>query len=83
MNTIYKYHCPIDDSLDIYMPSMAKVLCVQMQKGEPYIWAAVDTNDLDKVRTFIWKGTGHDIKGLHKYVGTVQDGNLVFHLFEV
>ncbi len=82
MNTIHKFDCPIDDTLHIMMPSMAKVLCVQLQNGDPYVWAAVDTNDVLVKRRFNWRGTGHDISGLHNYVGTVQMGTLVFHLFE-
>ncbi len=87
MQTIYKYKCPVDDEVTIQMPSGAKVLCVQVQHGEPCIWALVDRDVSEYFpRRFAWRGTGHQAEGLNNrmYVGTIQlhGGALVFHLFD-
>jgi hypothetical protein len=84
MNTIYKYHLPVQDEVTIDFPRYGKVLSVGVQHGETYIWAAVTTTDEVCRRRFHWRGTGHDINGLSNFVGTVQlhGGALVFHLFE-
>ena len=48
--------------------------------------AKVDTSESKQNRVFYWRGTGrgtgHDASGLGRYVGTIQELGLVFHLFE-
>lgn len=82
MITIYKYPAPIDDEFTVMMPEGAEVLTVQMQGKSPQIWARVDIDKPLRFRAFHWRGTGHDAAGLGRYVGTIQDHWLVFHLFE-
>lgn len=84
MKTVYKYDAPIADAFALSMPAGAEVLCVQVQGGEPKLWALVDSNAESGLRHFHWRGTGHVADGLGRYVGTVQgmSGMLVFHLFE-
>ena len=88
MKTIWKFPVPIQDTIRVSMPVGAKILCAQMQQGNPYIWALVDSQKPIEEVSFLWRGTGHptedEVGFLHHYVGTVQmaDGNLVFHLFE-
>jgi hypothetical protein len=69
----------------IEMPADARVLCVQTQHGQPFIWALVRPDQPKKLRHFLLVGTGYqfDLRDVN-YVGTFQldDGNLVFHLFE-
>jgi hypothetical protein len=62
----------------------SRVLTVQVQNGQPYIWAMVDPTQPPVDFPFVVVGTGHetDIE-TEKYIGTIQlsDMNLVFHYF--
>jgi hypothetical protein len=80
---IWKYEVLIDDNFKIEMPSDSELLSVQMQGGEPKLWVLCDPKK-DKVkRKFRLFGTGHEISGNLKFVGTFQYSSvLVFHLFE-
>lgn len=84
MKTIHKY--TLTPNAIISMPVDAKLLCVQMQDGEPRIWAEVDTNRPYVGRRFVTVGTGHDldfygpIRG--PYLGTFQKDWLVFHVYD-
>lgn len=83
--TIYKYPLYISDRNEIEMPSDAKILCVQMQHGVLYIWALVDeVHSLTRFRYIRIFGTGHPIDDPNKlrYIGTVNDGRFVWHVFE-
>ncbi len=87
MKLIYKYPIPLQDQFVIPMPFGSKILSVQIQKGQPCIWAIVDTDKEICARSFLMFGTGHplphDIMAL-PFIGTFQTlgGDLVFHLFE-
>ena len=89
MKTVYKYPIAIEDFITLELPKRAVVLCVQMQQGQPNIWALVDPEQPTETRTFLMVGTGHPIMEESYfrmvYVGTFQlhEGELVFHLFEV
>lgn len=86
MRAIHKYPIEIDDIAALKLPAGAQVLCVQLQRGQPCIWALVDTDAPLVTRNFAWRGTGHDVDpcAVGQYVGTIQlqSGELVFHLFE-
>jgi hypothetical protein len=63
----------------------AEVLTVHVQYGKPYIWAVVDPSKTEEYRQFKCVGTGHQMKlKPGRYIGTfqIQDGALVFHVFE-
>jgi hypothetical protein len=83
---VYKYLLSVDDEVWVSMPGKAKVLTVQEQRGEPYLWALVDPEAPTLQHRFRLAGTGHDIawQGNMVYRGTFQlrGGALVFHLFE-
>lgn len=93
MKTIHKYAVKKEDEFIVNMPVGAKILTVQMQFGQPQMWAVID-DDEDiplEPRHFRLAGTGHPlwihdspINGQHEYIGTIQmrEGTLVFHLFE-
>ncbi len=88
MQTIHKYPIPIADEFALEIPHRAKVLCVQVQRDEPFIWALVDdATSLKSTYTFLLRGTGHNCEDIHinreSYIGTFQlhGGNIVFHLF--
>lgn len=84
-NVVYKYPIALQDEFAVHLPVGARVLCVQVQRGQPFIWAH-HTAESTKVvpRRFRLAGTGHPIVGDWRYVGTFQleGGALVFHLFE-
>lgn len=90
MATIWKYELNEDRELQtIEMPYLAKILCVQLQRGVPCMWVAVDDAPT-VIRTFRIVGTGQEYPGAalstaNQYVGTVQSefGNFVCHVFEV
>lgn len=88
MQTIYKYEVPIEDEFVVELPESAKILCVQVQHGEPFFWALVDTANQPERRRFSLRGTGHVLDEYlvesANYVGSFQlrGGALVFHLFD-
>jgi hypothetical protein len=66
------------------MPEGAEILTVQMQNGEPCLWALVDAHLPTTNRKILIRGTGHDASGVGRYISTFQmkGGALVFHAFE-
>lgn len=88
MKEVWKFAVPFrgPDVFTIDMPGDAEPLSVQIQHGEPQIWALVSTDALPMPRTFRIAGTGHPIgETVRRHVGTYQmaGGSLVFHVFEV
>lgn len=81
---IYKYPIESIDDQEIWMPSDAHILCVQVQGDIPCLWARVDPDALLCVRRICVFGTGHPIDGHLDYIGTYQldGGSLVFHVYE-
>lgn len=86
MNTIYKYPLAVLDEQEVSMPGSAVVLCVQIQAGHgPCLWARVNTEFSLEKRTFLIVGTGNpfpESKRPPVYIGTVQQGPFVWHVFE-
>lgn len=83
--TIWKYTIETTDRQFLLMPKGAKILCVQMQHGEPRLWALVDPTAEKEPRDVLVCGTGRQVpEGNNKYIGAYQllAGNLVFHVFE-
>lgn len=70
----------------IEMPQGAQILTVQMQNGEPQLWALCDPDAPKENRHIAIYGTGHQVKkNPGVYIETFQmlSGKLVFHAFEV
>ncbi len=88
MKTIYKYNLQVTDVQQIQLPKKAKILCVQVQHGEPQLWAEIDTDASQEARTVEIFGTGHpisqEIGQSRRYISTFQmeNGLLVFHAYE-
>lgn len=83
MLTIWKYRVATKTVLQI--PKGGRVLSVDEQNGDIYIWVLANPNAEKEDRTFLVYGTGHDIPDNPMwFVGTVQlmGGKLVFHIFE-
>ena len=88
MTTVYKYPLPIGDVVQVWMPQGAYVLYVATQgpHESPYIWARVNTLSPMISHKFRFAGTGHPIDdNVGRHVGSfmMQQGALVFHVFEV
>ena len=82
---IWKYALPMSDVAIVDMPCGAEVLCVQMQRGEPYLWCKCSIHTKKEARTFFVVGTGHPMPcDAGRYVGTFQfhESVLVFPVFE-
>jgi hypothetical protein len=68
----------------IQMPADATILAVQSQNGEPHIWALVNPENKMDARMFTIVRTGQlfEDEGTD-YIGTFQDEQFVWHLFEI
>ena len=85
MITIHKYGLfpGVDGNVKVLIPKGFKILSLQNQNNNICLWALADTNEeLIEVK-FIVCGTGHDCTNVQykKYVGTVQVGVYVWHVF--
>ena len=85
MNRVFKYPLKVSDEQIVVLPSVRKVLCVEVQGGIPCLWAEVNTEseELKPLRVLIF-GTGHampDDPG--RYLGTFQlvGGSFVGHVY--
>ena len=84
MKTIYKYPLIVGGENIIGMPSGAKVLDVQSQRGELVLWAIVDLQNPFEARHFDVIGTGFSLPDeADQYIASVQLGPLVWHVFEL
>jgi len=84
---IWKYQLEVVDVQNILMPKGAEILTIQVQYGEPCLWALVDPKEEVEKRTIEIFGTGNPISvdmEMRKYISTFNllDGGLVFHAFE-
>lgn len=96
---IFKYQLPDNYTVEqfrILLPSMGKVLTVQMQNGKPHIWVQFEPGARKCERDFLVVGTGEQFEireerlgpmsrevQMSKYIGTWQDGPHVWHLYEM
>jgi hypothetical protein len=81
--TIWKFPLKREGEQVIDMPKHAMVLAVQMQDTLPTLWAEVDPDGQPEKRRFRIIGTGHEFQGHGlAYIGTVQDGWMVWHVYE-
>ena len=59
-----------------------RFLTVQMQHGVLVLWALVDPLQPKEQRTINIFGTGGPAPDTGVYIGTVQDGGMVWHVFQ-
>jgi len=83
---IHKYPLTTEENT-VPLTNCDKVLCVQMQRGTLTLWAQINEdpalNVTKRARTFVIFPTGDTTKkGSFEYVGTVQDGIFVWHVYE-
>jgi len=86
MQTIWKFPLETTDVQTISVPCFGTTfLCVQVQNGNPCLWALVDLIYAKVNKTVRIFGTGHPVHGVDpsEYIGTYQleSGALVFHVF--
>jgi hypothetical protein len=90
---IFKYPLEKTPVQNVVMPKGAIILTCQIDNkaGIPTLWALVTPPELYKEKETENKvieifGTGHEIPSgteiKRSYIGTVQDGSLVWHIFE-
>ena len=85
MKTIHKF--PLSSAWGtkvLHMPRGAEILCVQVQNDWPTLWALVDPSAEKEPRMVCVVGTGEEMPaamGRSEYVGTVQEGVFVWHIF--
>ncbi len=84
MKQIYKYkHVAVAINITLNIPEDAKFLSLQMQNSFLCFWFLVNPENHKKRRYFRIFGTGWDFDDSHlEYIGTVQDGSFVWHVFE-
>lgn len=86
MYSIYKYPLNLTDEQIVSMPVGSKILSVQVQREQICLWAQVDTSPSGpaELRSIQIIGTGHPVEDFSAshFIGTVQLGRLVFHIFE-
>lgn len=84
MRTIYKYRIPVEDTVTVEMPRGAVIVHVASDRhGTLAVWAIVDTGQPGERRAIYVRGTGHPLPDARsRYIATVEDGPLVWHVFE-
>jgi hypothetical protein len=86
MKTIWKFPLKVDDVQLVPMPMGAEVLTMQIQDGQPCLWALVDGGERQEQRLIEIFGTGnpiHEDAGIQRrYIGTFQQSPFVWHVFE-
>lgn len=83
MRTIWKYVVPIEDEIAVAMPNGARVLSVGTEGYAEHlaVWAEVDSAaPLVDVPLAI-RGTGHPLREVGPYIGTVQAPPFVWHIY--
>lgn len=71
---------------DFFSPVGAKPLAVALQGDQIMLWQLVDTEAAKVGRRYMVAGTGHPLPDAilpSDYVGTVQQGPFVWHVFNV
>ncbi len=81
---IWKYRMSDSREQLIQMPEGAEVLCVQLQREHPTLWALVNPLASLEERAILVVGTGWPMPlDSVRYIGTVYQANgLVWHVFE-
>lgn len=82
MFTIYKYPLEIKDVQQVEIPIGSNILSVQMQGEKLYLWALVAPEAPKKAVTVKIYGTGQPVDYRNMcYIGSVQNGAFVWHVF--
>lgn len=87
MKKIFKYVLKTTDIQSITTYADHKILCVQVQHGNPCLWAIVDLESEEVITDIYIFGTGYEINiDINKlnYIDTYQlaNENFIGHVFE-
>lgn len=84
MKKIYKYDITLCEYQLIEMPIGAEILSIGLQNDSIKLWAMVEPEQYKlQIRHILIVGTGQGISNDAKqFIGTVQQGAFVWHLFE-
>lgn len=83
MKTIWKYEAPVTDSVMVAMPEGATILSVERTYPRTFaVWAEVDSDAPLQARELISVGTGAALPETGRFIGTVQDFQSVWHIYE-
>jgi hypothetical protein len=85
MKTIYKYKLNHISRQEIEIPTTARILSAGVQNGDLCVWAAINDEPETSPRFIYIFGTGHLMPedGMDlRYIDTVQESTLVWHIFE-
>ncbi len=84
---IYKYPLKVVDRQVVEIPRGSTVMCAHVQDGVICLWAEVPQpcdifpeRPLEGLLITI-VGTGHSVPAFNKYIGTVQLGGFVWHIY--
>lgn len=81
--TIWKFVLPIQDTVEINLPSGSTPLHVAEQDGAVCLWVEVTLGAPNEFRKFLVRGTGNPLTGDEgPYLGTAQVGMFVWHVYE-
>lgn len=84
---VWKYKIPIKDATEIEMPKGARIVHVDIQYGEPCLWALVNPQADKETRYIRVAGTGHEVspEDTMDHLGTfmLAGGTFVGHVFEM
>lgn len=82
--TIWKFLLELTDGQVLMIPEGAEVLTVQLQNGEPCLWAIVNPEHGPEPRRFEIHRTGNPIAAFaeRRYIATFQQPPFVWHVFE-
>lgn len=82
---VWKFPLAAVDIAEVEMPEGAEVLCVQVQAGDPMLWALVAPEAPTVTRRFRVAGTGHLVGDVGRYIGTFQlfGGGFIGHVWEM
>jgi hypothetical protein len=79
--TVWKYQIQRLPGQVIDMPGNAEPIHVAIQGGELTLWARVDPNEPVRARVVAVTGTGGNAPSEWLHVGTVFDGDFVWHVW--
>ena len=83
MKAIWKQVLCKTDRQAIDLPVGAKILDVQVQRGEWCLWYSCGVDLPLEKRYIAIYATGQEVEALNgDYIGTFQDGPFVWHVFE-
>lgn len=84
MKTIWKFPLELKDLQNISIPEGAEILTCAIQSGGVFLWAVVDPSLPLQRREIEMIGTGNQIpEEERRYISTILDGALVWHIFEI